>query len=57
MVGENRDCRAEQEGVWTIVAHNSRAGGRVCRKEVCQKREDFASNRLAHIVGVELLST
>ena len=32
MVGDNRDGRAEQEGVWTIVAHNSCAGGRVCRK-------------------------
>ena len=57
MVGDNRDGRAEQEGVWTIVAQNSCAGGRVCRKEVFQKRECFISKRLEDIVGVELLST
>ena len=42
---------------WTIVAHNSSGGGRVCREEVLQKRECFTSNRLETIVGVELLST
>jgi len=40
-----------------MVAHNSRADGRMCREEVLQKREYFASKGIENIVGVELLST
>ena len=46
-----------RRGRETIVAHNSHAGSRGCGKEVLQEKEYFASNKLDHIVGVELLST
>ena len=40
IVADNRDCRAEQEEVWTIVAHKQRArGGRAGPKGGLQKRE------------------
>ena len=57
MVAATRDCHAEQEEVWPIVAPNSATGRLAPCQEADTERKAFSSKRLAAIVGVELLST